>query len=299
MRQSTFSAAALSRCLVALLFAYGLSACDVYHPAGLNTVAPGDPYLAQLHAEYQNLAVREGAELDFSDADHFTTKVVQASKGIVPKMDAPDFRPQPKAARGVLKTASARLKKALAGGAAKITPAAAARAQAMYDCWLQEQEENYQWNHISRCRNGFFDAMDEIASAAPKKPKKAKKPKQAKKPTAPKPRARNEHYVYFAFDVAEAEDPFNDDILDLVAKLAKKTGDGPLRITGHADRAGPEKYNLRLSERRAINVKAALIERGIVAERMAVFSLGEHSPVQPTPDGERSDANRRVEILIQ
>ena len=54
-----------------------------------------------------------------------------------------------------------------------------------------------------------------------------------------------------------------------------------------------------LSEKRAISVKAAMIERGVDAKRMNVFYLGEESPATATKDGVRSDNNRRVEIIIE
>ena len=41
----------------------------------------------------------------------------------------------------------------------------AARAQVMFDCWMQEQEENFQTDHIAACRNRFFAALEEVQKA--------------------------------------------------------------------------------------------------------------------------------------
>jgi OOP family OmpA-OmpF porin len=51
-------------------------------------------------------------------------------------------------------------------GAASAKPAMAARAQAMFECWTQEQEENNQQDHIDRCRIQFFIALAQIEQKA-------------------------------------------------------------------------------------------------------------------------------------
>ena len=37
----------------------------------------------------------------------------------------------------------------------------------MYDCWVQEQEENFQPDDIARCRDGFLAAMEEVEAQWP------------------------------------------------------------------------------------------------------------------------------------
>ena len=48
---------------------------------------------------------------------------------------------------------------------------------------------------------------------------------------------------------------------------------------GHTDRIGSEKYNEKLSERRAAAVKAFLIEQGVPAEKVFIEGKGERQPV--------------------
>src|SRR3546814_8047690 len=55
-----------------------------------------------------------------------------------------------------LKQAREKLVAAFDAGAKEASPDAAALAQANYDCWLEQQEENYQPEHIKSCR----DALD-------------------------------------------------------------------------------------------------------------------------------------------
>ena len=164
-----------------------------------------------------------------------------------------------------------------------------AKAQAMYDCWLQEQEENIQPDHIRACRLAYLDAMDAVDEAKPVK--KAAKPK--------KKVFLGPFYIYFPFNGDNPVDPFNEEIFSLIISTAKKVSDKKLHIVGHTDRAGSSKYNMDLSERRAINVSLVLTERGMKAKSMKYSFQGEDNPATPTKDGVRSDNNRRVEAVFK
>jgi outer membrane protein OmpA-like peptidoglycan-associated protein len=76
-------------------------------------------------------------------------------------------------------------------------------------------------------------------------------------------------------------------------------GSVSISATGHADRAGPEDYNMALSLRRADSVRAALIAGGVPADKITVAGRGESEPAVPTPDGVKEQANRRVVIVLQ
>ena len=272
-----------------------LTACS----SGLTEKAAGmklgeNKYLNSLHAEYIVLAKAENEESDFLDADHFASKAIKVGGGIFVGPDGIKSRKLPAGTAAALKAAEKRLNKVLKGGAADYAPQQMAKAQAMYDCWLQEQEEGHQPGDIRACRIAYLDAVDAVDDAKPMKV--AAKPKKKKKKKAP---FLGPFYIYFPFDVFDPEDPFNDGIFSLVVSTAEKVSDKPIQITGHTDRAGSDKYNMVLSEKRSISVKAALIERGVDAKRMNVFFLGEESPATATRDGVRSDNNRRVEIIIR
>ena len=69
-----------------------------------------------------------------------------------------------------LTDARARLISALNRGAATKAPMEAANAQVMFDCWMQEQEENFQPPDIARCRDGFYAAIAAVEEALKPKP---------------------------------------------------------------------------------------------------------------------------------
>ena len=103
--------------------------------------------------------------------------------------------------------------------------------------------------------------------------------------------------VYFDFDVAEPNadgDAALAGIIDDLSKLAPRQ----VLVAGHADRSGPEPYNLDLSRRRAEYVAKRLIGSGLPAVAVAFEAYGETRPAVATEDGIREPANRRAEIEV-
>lgn len=69
-----------------------------------------------------------------------------------------------------------------------------------------------------------------------------------------------------------------------------------LTVEGHADRSGPEPYNLALSRRRAERVRAYLAGRGIPDPALTATAYGEDRPLVGTPDGVPEPQNRYVTV---
>lgn len=86
--------------------------------------------------------------------------------------------------------------------------------------------------------------------------------------------------------------------LDTLASLMKEHPTSRIRIVGYADERGPSELNIRLGRDRAESVKAALVERGIAAERLETATGGETNPLDPKAGaGDRLD-NRRAELIV-
>lgn len=72
-----------------------------------------------------------------------------------------------------------------------------------------------------------------------------------------------------------------------------------ITIEGHTDSAGPDDYNLALSQSRADAVAAYFIGAGISPERVSAIGVGEAEPASSNDTEEGRSRNRRVEFTLQ
>lgn len=246
--------------------------------------ASGDAFSTALHGEYVALAKSEEAEGDQRDAVHFINKAKVAAAGNAVAVD--DFRSRD--VRGTsdeaaLKTAHAQLIDALKGGAAKRNPTAAAKAQGMFDCWMQEAEEDIQPADIARCRTGFKVAMAALGPA-----------KRAKKMSKQKTASGSPFTVYFKFDSTDLTDASNGAMFDIMQKIRSHKPKA-VRVVAHSDLAGDSKYNKALSEMRAFALQKLL--NGAGAKKVNVVAKGDSEPIVDT--NKPSQTNRRAVIIFK
>ena len=104
--------------------------------------------------------------------------------------------------------------------------------------------------------------------------------------------------VFFDFDSAAITEKGRQEMIDIVISNWKLAPKMTIQLRGHADRAGREDYNMRLSMRRAKAVRTALVQLGIPGNAISVSALGETDLAIPTADGVRELSNRRVEIIM-
>src|SRR5215218_624209 len=117
-------------------------------------------------------------------------------------------------------------------------------------------------------------------------------------PPAPAPVAPPSFMVFFDWDRSNLSAQAMTTIKQ-AADAYKAKGSARVTATGHADKSGPEAYNMALSLRRANTVKDALVQNGVPANVIAVVGRGEEQPLVQTADGVREPQNRRVEIVVQ
>ncbi|MCX7361164.1 MAG: OmpA family protein [Alphaproteobacteria bacterium] len=104
--------------------------------------------------------------------------------------------------------------------------------------------------------------------------------------------------VFFDFDRADLS-PQAQGTIQQAAQAFQQRGNARITATGHADKSGPDGYNMALSLRRANTVKDALVRNGVPATAISVIGRGETMPLVQTADGVREPQNRRVEIVVQ
>lgn len=250
--------------------------------------ATGSPFTQALTEEYRQLTIFEADEMyDWPDAGYFARKGLAAANGEVVLPEELGNWDLPADRVDEMAQARARLVELLDAGGRDAAPELAARAQGRFDCWVEQQEENHQFDHIAACRDEFYRALAELEAAmAP--------PAQPAEPAM----APETYIVYFDFDKSDIR-PDGQQVINQVIADARAMGTPSISVTGHADRAGPADYNMALSLRRADAVREALIAGGISADQITVSGRGEGEPAVPTEDGVREQANRRVEIIVQ
>jgi hypothetical protein len=101
--------------------------------------------------------------------------------------------------------------------------------------------------------------------------------------------------LHFDSDKATIQ-PDSKSLLDDIATALKNFPEWRLRIVGHTDSSAGQEHNLRLSLERALAVEAALVERGVDSQRLAVAGQGESRPITSNATPEGRALNRRVEL---
>lgn len=274
--------------------AVALAACGGMDLGKAKGVAPkGKAFDQHLYVEYLTLSQEEYDEADYGNSDIFAQRAIAAGSGTSPAPEEIAARHLPAGTVGDLTAARGRLVAAFGKGATEKMPQPAAHAQAMFECWMEEQEENNQPKDIAACRAEFEAAMAQIEAA----PKPAPAPMAAK--PAPQPMAMPGPFMlYFDFDSAELT-PVAKSVVGTAAAAIAKANSVTVVVSGYTDRAGSDKYNLALSKKRAQVVAAALKAAGVKADiKMVIASLGEMEPQVPTADGKREAKNRRVSIVL-
>lgn len=250
----------------------------------------GSPFHMALQNEYIKLAQDEADEYDTEDAFYFNSKAVAAANG-------EDVQPQPikerkikGAAADELEAAHIALRGELLSGAKEWAPLEAAKAQAKFDCWLQEQEEGDQQDHIDACRIAFDEAMAKIVTMRPRPAAQAPAAMPAKPLAGP-------FVVYFDFDSFDLS-ATGEAVIKEAAEAAKSGGAGKVVVTGHTDTRGDAAYNEGLSRARASAVRNALIVEGLTRDQVERSGAGETFPDKSTGDGVKEPLNRRVVITL-
>ena len=293
----------------------------------------GSAFSKALHSEYVGRSQVELDERDYANADMFARKAQTAAGGalVVPEMLSDHKLPEGKVEE--LEEARQRLVVALVANGRKTVPELAAHVQVMFDCWVEEQEENMQPKDIAACRGEFLDGVAQIekslapkpvAEPAPKpmpapmpapepipEPKPAPEPEPAPMPAPmPKPEPIPEpkpepapppepvsFFILFDFD-STVLDARGRQAVNWAAERVARSAPSRVVVTGNTDRAGTDAYNITLSERRAKVVAAALIKAGVSSDIITTSGVGEGVPRVKTPDGQRERENRYARITL-
>lgn len=267
--------------------------------------AVGSPFTKYLAAEYRDYANNEQYKLfDYADALHFARKGLASASGVIVMPEMLDDWDLSAANLQEMTVARANLVDALEAGGREIASDKAAIAQARFDCWAEQQEEN--WNADVPCKNEFYNALETLqAAVGPREPAPAPvvEPEfpepMTEMPKEPVPVEQAMFIVFFDWDKHNITGGAND-VLDAVAQEVTNRDDvKSVVIVGHTDSSGASTYNKKLSKKRAQAVHDGLIARGLSADMIRIESRGENDLLVKTPDNVREPANRRAQITLE
>jgi OOP family OmpA-OmpF porin len=248
----------------------------------LDAPAPtiGSPFTKALFTEYKGYAKHEATvEHEWDHAVLFADKGMAAHQGKIsdPEKTA-DWPLMPDRIKE-LDAARARLVGYFGNGARERVPAAAAKAQVMFDCWIEEEAEG---DTNSDCRAAFLKVEPELqvkAAAAAAAPKIVKT-----------------FIVYFDFNKSS----LTNDAMKTLKEVAAAAGTikpSSIYVSGHTDTVGNTGYNDKLSKARAAAVEMQLAKMGI--KSIDAKSFGFTKLAVPTKTNTKEAKNRRVEIYFE
>jgi OOP family OmpA-OmpF porin len=155
--------------------------------------------------------------------------------------------------------------------------------------------------------NYAFNPPPVAAAPAPAPEPVVEAPAPAPAPVAPPPpparfeKVTLEATKLFEFDKADVIMP-SPKLDEIASALQADTSITNVDITGYTDRLGSDKYNQKLSERRANAVRDYLVSKGIDGNRLKAYGKGESNPLVQCNEKNRAalitclEPNRRVEV---
>lgn len=104
--------------------------------------------------------------------------------------------------------------------------------------------------------------------------------------------------VYFPFDV-DAVQPSDRNIIQAHGAYLSKNSTAKVRVEGNCDERGSTEYNLGLGQRRANNVRKALILAGAKDGQIETVSYGEEKPRCAEHNEACWEQNRRADFIYK
>lgn len=283
-----------TRTLAALATLFLLTACD--STASLEALrssspaANADAYQKALASDYKAYAEEMADQYEWGLTRYFAEKGLDVINGKNVEPEDPTVWNFGNPPLDDLVKERERLMKALATSRST-QPEVAASAVVAYDKLLVQH--HFKWNEdaIKEQQAVYAALVTKLEEAHT-----ASNPADIPPPSVPS--EINRTVLYFPYDSAK----LGDSALSALSELARaipEADDVNIAINGHADRAGTEAYNMKLSERRAVYVQKQLEKLGVPKKRMQHYAFGETDPAVATDDGVPEPKNRRVEITVE
>ncbi len=105
--------------------------------------------------------------------------------------------------------------------------------------------------------------------------------------------------LHFAFEFNSTDlDDSAEEFLQQLASNLLDHEEVQVTIVGYTDNIGPEKFNLKLSQKRADEIKKYLLQKGIASDRLISVGKGMQNPLNNNLTEADRAQNRRVELTL-
>jgi outer membrane protein OmpA-like peptidoglycan-associated protein len=140
-----------------------VAGCSTYSLKELRHTTPkGTAYQNALSKLYMEFAIQEEKAYDWFSSMHFADKGLTAAYGNDVEPEIPDAWDVPNEVLLQMQEARKALLRAVNEKTKRDYPHLAARAVYYFDCWVEQQEENWQQDDIAECRNGLADVFERL-----------------------------------------------------------------------------------------------------------------------------------------
>jgi OOP family OmpA-OmpF porin len=270
----------------------------------------GTKFDQELARRYQQFAEAEAREYDWVDSQHFVNKAMNAAYARRPAPESLNDWKLPNLIRPELQHARNILIEILQNQyLVEEQPAQAASAQFHFDCWVEQQEENWQSADIEHCKSEFYIAVKALAEAMwDKQPLPIKKLEQhaisaPKKSHSVAHKAKNSSTKhdkqYNAYQLIFPKGDINltkvaySTLSKVVRNISTKPGTQVV-ITSYSNQKISEEQRMDLAKARAIAVKDNLIRLGVNPNNISVFAYAEASELSASSE----QGKNHIELLL-
>ncbi len=257
----------MSKMIHLFIFAlFGFSSLSVASAA--NAQNGGGDFLDYLSMEYAKYGRREARKKDYKDSRYFRELSQKAKAGHMVYPAALSSRQIPTEQLRELNNAKEKLDYHLNLGARARAPFAAAAAQASYESWLEEAEENRSNADVDEAKANFYSHLAAVSIP------------------------QSTTIIYFPVNSAQLTKDSRTKLNAMIKEMkAHNTQD--IALATHASTTASHTYNLNLTKKRADAVQRYLRNHG-VDSNVILRTYGEGDLALPTADGKENQLNRRA-----
>ncbi len=284
--------------LIIILIFFVLTSCVTSVEQLRKMKVTGDTYQSELAKYYLEFAESEADQYDWFNSSYFAKKGIKVLNGENPAPEDLTNWSMPDDMVVTISQARGYLLSLATSDVKKKYPAQAARAQFMFDCWVEQQEENWQQEHIDYCRENFYATLDQLFSITTKDVVLGNLEKDSiQKPEITKIKPENK-IAYFKTGSAKLDNKAKRIISTIISRL-KDSKNYTITLNGYTDRIGSEENNMKLAKKRAMTIKKALVDGGLNSKNITIFAFGETEGRKKTKDKTAEKENRAVEIIVE